>query len=109
MPFGLANAPATFQAYIHRALGNLVDSIYVVYLDNILIYSNDKETHIQHVRHVLQRLREWGLYAKASKCEFHSKNIEFLGFVVTPDGVVIDAERVRSISGWPTLRSYREV
>jgi hypothetical protein len=80
-----------------------------VYLDDILIYSNDEETHIQHVRHVLQRLREWGLYAKASKCEFHSKNIEFLGFVVTPDGVVMDAERVRSISGWPTPRSYREV
>ena len=58
MPFGLANALATFQAYIHRALSSLVDSIYVVYLDDILIYSTDEQTHVEHVCHVLQRLRK---------------------------------------------------
>ena len=58
MPFSLANAPATFQSYIHKALGNLVDTTCVVYLDDILIYSEDEGSHAKHVRQVLQRLRE---------------------------------------------------
>jgi hypothetical protein len=109
MPFGLANAPATFQSYIHKAMGSLVDSVCVVYLDDILIYSKDQETHVHHVRQVLQRLREWGLYAKLSKCEFHTNKVEFLGFVVTPEGIVMDPERVRAIQEWPTPRTFRDV
>ncbi|KAF4539175.1 Reverse transcriptase domain protein [Lasiodiplodia theobromae] len=109
MPFGLANAPATFQSYIHRAMGGLLDHICVVYLDDILIYSENEKDHVQHVNSVLQRLGEWGLYAKLSKCVFHTKTVEFLGFVVTPEGIVMDPERVKAIQEWPTPESYRDV
>jgi hypothetical protein len=98
MPFRLANAPATFQSYIHRALGGLVDRTCVVYLDNILIYSENEDNHNRHVEEVLNRLVEWGLYCKASKCTFSTKSVEFLGFIVTPKGVVIDPDRVRTIT-----------
>jgi hypothetical protein len=72
MPFGLANAPATFQAYINRALSDTLDVFAVVYLDDILIYSNDEESHRHHVREVLSRLRHYRLYVKRSKCLFHT-------------------------------------
>jgi transposase InsO family protein len=109
MPFGLANAPATFQAYIHKALGHLVDSICIVYLDDILIYSKNEEEHVKHVKMVLQRLRDYALFAKPSKCTFHTEEVEFLGFVVTTDGVTMDAKRVRSIREWPAPTTHREV
>jgi hypothetical protein len=109
MPFGLANAPSTFQAYIHKALGGLVDTICVVYLDDILIYSKNESDHRSHVRAVLEKLREWKLYAKPSKCFFNRKRIEFLGFIVTPEGIVMDRERVRSIEEWPEPKSFKDV
>src|SRR5437763_17223067 len=70
MPFGLVNAPATFQAYINRALAGLVDVTCIVYIDNILIYSKDPKVHRWHVAKVLEQLRKHGLYAKLSKCKF---------------------------------------
>jgi len=109
MPFGLANAPATFQNYIHKALGGLLDSICVVYLDDILIYSKNEEDHVEHVCEVLKRLREWSLYAKVSKCAFHTTKIDFLGFIVTPEGVVMDSDRVRAIDEWNPPGSFRDV
>ncbi|UPX11405.1 uncharacterized protein EKO05_0002011 [Ascochyta rabiei] len=109
MPFGLANAPATFQSYIHRALEGLLDRICVVYLDDILIYSQNEEDHDKHVEEVLDRLVEWGMFAKASKCVFSSKSVEFLGFVITPDGVVMDPERVCTITEWPKPSSYKDI
>jgi hypothetical protein len=109
MPFGLANAPATFQSYIHRALGGLLDRVCVVYLDDILIYSVDEKDHDRHVEEVLDRLVEWGLFAKASKCSFSTKSVEFLGFIVTPDGVVMDPERVRTITEWPEPSGFKDI
>jgi hypothetical protein len=97
MLFGLANAPTTFQSYIHCALGGLLDWIYVVYLDDILIYSESQEEHDCYVKEVLDRLLDWGLYCKASKCLFSTTFVEFLGFIVTLLGVVIDLNRVKAI------------
>lgn len=71
MPFGLANAPATFQSYINRALSDLLDTCCVVYLDDILIYSRSEEEHVHHVRMVLDRLQKYHLYCKLSKCVPH--------------------------------------
>ena len=101
MPFGLANAPATFQAYINKALAGLLDIFLVVYLDDILIFSRDEESHVEHVRTVLERLRQFKLYAKASKCTFHTSQVEFLGFIVSSDGISIDPARVEAIAAWP--------
>jgi len=97
MPFGLTNAPATFQRYIHRALAGLLDDFCVVYLDDILIYSNSEEEHVQHVRAVLQRLREWKLYAKRSKCYFHTQQVDFLGFKVGTNGVSMEPDRIIAV------------
>jgi hypothetical protein len=109
MPFGLANTPSTFQAYINKALGDLVDSICVIYLDDILIYSRNKQEYIEHIKQVLQWLHEYRLYAKASKCKFHMNHIEFLGFIITPAGIVMDPVHVKVIKEWPELESYRDI
>jgi hypothetical protein len=109
MLFRLANALATFQSYIHRALGGLVDHTCVVYLDNILIYSKKEEDHNYYVEEVLNRLVEWGLYCKASKCVFLTKLVEFLSFIVTLGGVVMDLVRVQTIQEWLEPERYKDV
>lgn len=109
MPFGLANAPATFQAYVNRALSDLLDICCVAYLDDIIIYSQDESSHVDDVQRVLERLRQYRLYAKLSKCAFEQKEIRFLGFIVAPDGIRMEPERVSTIRDWPTPRNVREV
>lgn len=90
MPFGLANAPATFQSYINRALSDLLDICCVVYLDDILIYSRTADEHTKHVRMVLERLRDYKLYCKLNKCAFHTDTVSFLGFIINPQGVSME-------------------
>lgn len=109
MPFGLTNAPATFQAYINTAMRGILDDYCVVYLDDILIYSETAEEHERHVKEVLERLRRHSLYAKLSKCEFHQPEVKFLGFIVGRGGLRIDPDRSRTVSGWPEPRSFHEV
>jgi len=109
MPFGLANAPATFQAYINRAMQGLLDVVCVVYLDDILIFSQNKEEHRGHVEQVLNQLRKFGLYANLSKCEFETQSVEFLGFIVDTEGVKMDQRRVDTIKDWPTPTTVREL
>ena len=81
----------------------------MVYLDNILIYLNNKDKHIKHVKQVLQQLRAWGLYAKLLKYIFYTKNVKFLGFILTPRGILIDPTRVKAIKEWPKPKSYRDI
>jgi transposase InsO family protein len=109
MPFGLANAPATFQAFINKVLREFLDVFCIAYLDDILIYSNTKEEHVQHVRLVLDRLLRNGLYAKLEKCEFHVIRIGFVGFVATPHGTEMEESRVAAVRDWPEPRTHREV
>ena len=109
MPFGLANAPATFQAYINRALVGLVDVTCVVYLDDILVFSETTAEHWRHVKEVLQRLRQFQLFANRKKCEFFTTRVEYLGFIVSTAGVEMDTRRVETIRDWPTPKTYREV
>ena len=109
MPFGLANAPATFQAYINRALAGLVDVTCVVYLDDILVFSEEPADHWRHVKEVLQRLRQYQLYANLKKCAFNTTQVEFLGFIVSTTGIEMDPRRVATIKEWPRPKTYREV
>jgi hypothetical protein len=97
MPFSLTNTPATFQAYINKALSGLVDYFVVVYLNNILIYSKLGEDHYAHVRIVIERLRKHKLYAKLSKYFFDIKEVEFLGFIVGSIGVKPNPDRILTI------------
>ena len=97
MPFGLTNAPATFQAYINKALSGLLDTIYIVYLNNIIVYSNNYKAHTHHVQMVLERLREYELYINLKKCSFYVTSIDFLGFIVSVNGVLMEKSRVDAI------------
>jgi hypothetical protein len=111
VPMGLTNAPAAFQAYINNALKGLVDDFCIVYLDDILIFSKTKEEHDKHLQLVCDRLRGAELYAKPSKCQFHRQEMEFLGFIISTQGIKMDPARVQTIKEWENHppRSYRDI
>ena len=109
MSFGLTNAPATFMTLMNDVLRPFLDKFVVVYLDYILIYSRDEAEHINHLRQVLQVLREHQLYAKASKCEFFKKEVEFVGHIVGPYGIRMEPGKVEAITGWPQPRNATDV
>ena len=109
MLFGLANAPATFQAYVNRALSRYLDAFCIVYLDDILIFSSNPSEHREHVRSVLVELGAHGLYVKLDKCAFSTKQVDFVGFIVSNQGIEIDPEKTKTISEWPTLKSVRDI
>ena len=90
MPFSLANTPATFQSYIHKALSDLLDTCCIIYLDDILIYSCMEAEHIQHMWMVLGRLWKYQLFCKTSKCKFHTDIVNFLGFIIHLQGVEME-------------------
>ena len=104
MPFGLSNAPAAFQRFMNDVFSDLLDVCAMVYLNNILIYSDNLAEHQQHIREVLTRLRKHGLFAKAEKCEFHVETTEFLGYILTPNGLQMGKEKVQMIQDWPEPR-----
>jgi hypothetical protein len=109
MPFGLINAPATFQAYIDDYFRPFIDDFAGCYIDDILIYSTDEEEHTEKVRKVLSRLREFGLYATAEKCHFGVTEVPFLGFVISPNAIGMESDRISTIEDWPTPESVRDV
>ena len=109
IPFGLMNAPAAFQQFVNSILADLLNVCVVVYLDDILIYSQDLESHQEHVREVLQRLRKHNLFAKPEKCEFHTTSTEYLGFCLFPDKLSMSVEKVKAISNWPELWKVKDI
>jgi transposase InsO family protein len=109
MPFGLTNAPATFQTHINTVLGDLIDSICIVYLDDILIYSSDPAEHTRHVSMVLERLQKHGLYANLQKCEFRTTTVSYLGFVISPEGIHMEKDRIEAVASWPEPRSVNDI
>src|SRR5690606_21479007 len=102
MPFGLTNAPATFQHFINDVLRPFLDIFCTAYLDDILIYSDNISEHRIHVQQVLEALREAGLYLKPEKCEFHTTTVQYLVMVITPDGMSMDAKKVKVVQEWGT-------
>lgn len=109
MPFGLTNAPATFQAFLNDVLRASLDTIVVIYLDDILIYSQDEESHVLHVRKVLQMLSDAELQVNLEKCQFHVTTVEFLGYVISPDGISMDPAKVAAIICWPAPCCVRDI
>ena len=97
MLFGLVNIRIIFYLYIYRALKGLVNYIYIIYLDDILIYLEDKDQYKQYIYKVLKRLDKQGLYTKALKYTFNTKQVKFLGYIIIPTGVVIDLVWVQTI------------
>ncbi|SOV03296.1 uncharacterized protein UDID_18616 [Ustilago sp. UG-2017a] len=109
MPFGLANAPAHFQSFINDIFRDIIGVYVVVYLDDFLIFSDTEESHVKHVTEVLTRLRSNRLFAKLSKCEFHIKTVEFLGYIIKPTGIEMDPEKVRTVKEWPMPASIHDI
>mgnify|MGYP000532974220 FL=1 len=109
MPFGLTNAPAVFQHMMNNIFREYLDHFVVIYLDDILVFSSNIEEHTRHVRLVLSKLREHGLYAKSEKCEFDRTSVEFLGYVISPSGITMDARKVAAITDWPVPTRLKEV
>ncbi len=109
MPFGLTNAPVAFQRFVNDVFADMLDVSVVVYLNNILIYSNDPAEHRQHVREVLRRLRANGLYCKGSKCEFHRDSVEYLGYILSPEGLRMSEDKVKAILDWPMPRKGKDI
>src|SRR3979490_3625307 len=90
-------------------LGDLLDHFTVAYIDDILIYSDSLEQHREHVQEILRRLRKNGLYAKASKCEWHKDTVEFLGYVLQTEGLTMAEDKVKTICDWPELRKVKDI
>src|SRR5258708_7505376 len=109
MPFGLSNAPAAFQRFINDVLGDLLDVCMIGYLDDILIYSDSLDEHKDHVRDMLRRLWDAGLYANPRKCMFHTDTVEYLRFILSLEGLRMDPVKVSMIQSWPEPRNIHKV
>ena len=97
MSFGLTNAPAHFMYLMNLVFMPELDKFVVVFIDDILVYSENEEDHIEHLRVVLTRLREHKLYAKFSKCEFWLREVPFLGHVLADGGIMVDPTKVQEV------------
>ncbi|GBG59953.1 hypothetical protein CBR_g286 [Chara braunii] len=106
MPFGLRNAPATFQTAMNTMFQDLLEDSVLVYIDDILVYSRILEEHLTHLRTVLHRLRDHGFYEKLSKCHFAQPKVDFLGHQVSEHGLHMDDSKIQAIVDWPTPTSF---
>ena len=109
MPFGFTNAPMTFIDLMHRVFQAYLDQFVVVFVDDIMIYSKLEEEHEDHLRIVLQALREHKLYAKFSKCEFWLTEVRFLGHVVSASSVLVDLKKVEAVMSYERPKSVFEI
>ncbi|WVZ48652.1 hypothetical protein U9M48_000073 [Paspalum notatum var. saurae] len=109
MSFGLTNAPAYFMQLMNSVFMDYLDKFVVVFIDDILIYSKTEAEHEEHLRLVLQRLREHKLYAKFSKCEFWIDEVRFLGHVVSKGGIAVDPSKVSTVTNWKVPEIPKEV
>jgi len=100
MSFGLTNAPTYFMYLMNLVFMPKLDKFMVMFIDDILMYLENKEDHVEHLRVVLTRLREHKLYAKFSKCEFWLRKVPFLGHVLSENGISIDPSKVQEVMDW---------
>ena len=110
MPFGLSNALATFQEYVNKILAEKFDIFVIIYLDDILIYTEDpRQPHIEAVCWVLDQLQKHSLFANLKKCWFHQDEVRFLEYVVLSKGISMEAERIEVVKDWPEPKSVRDI
>ena len=109
IPFGLTNAPTGFMDLMHRVFQPYLDQFVVVFVDEMLIYSQSEEEHEDHLMIVLQALKEHQLYAKCSKCEFWLTEVRFLGHVVSASILSMDPEKVEVVMSWERPKSVFEI
>jgi hypothetical protein len=109
MSFGLTNAPAYFMYLMNKVFIEYLDKFVVVFIDDILIFSKNKEEHDEHLHLVLQKLRENQLYAKLNKCEFWLKEVSFLGHIISEGGISVDPSKVKDVLSWNTPQNVSDI
>ncbi|KRZ01755.1 Retrovirus-related Pol polyprotein from transposon, partial [Trichinella zimbabwensis] len=109
MPFGLCNAPATFQRLMETALRGLTWKACLVYLDDIIVFGKTEKEHLELLEEVLSRLRAVGLKVKPGKCQLMRRSVRYLGHIVTQHGIGTDPEKTAAVQQWPLPRCVREV
>jgi len=98
-----------FQRFMNDIFSDLLDVCVVIYLDDILIYSNNMSEHHWHVKEILKHLCKAGLCAKAEKCEFHSKSVEYLGYILSPSGLTMSNNKIKIIQDWPEPKKVKDI
>ena len=109
MSFGLTNAPAYFMYLMNKVFMEYLDKFVVVFIDDILVFSKNEEEHEEHLRLVLQKLRENQLYAKLSKCDFWLREVSFLGHVISDGGIAVDPSKVQDVLNWNPPKNVSEI
>ena len=109
LPFGLTNAPATFMHLMHSIFREYLDSFIVIFLDDILVYSKGLREHVTHVRQTLAILRKHQLYAKVSKCSFFQHRVEYLGHIVSAEGLAPDPAKVQAVRAWKVPENVTDI
>ena len=109
MSFGLTNSPAVFMDLMNSIFRPYLDLFVIVFIDDILVYSRSKAEHANHLRAVLQVLRDRELYAKFSKCEFWLNSVAFLGHIVSDAGIAVDTQKIEAVKTWPRPMTPTEV
>ena len=109
VPFGLSNGPAVFQRFINTTFFDYLDRFMTAFIDDLLIYSKNLKEHKDHVKKVLNRLREAGLQASILKCEFHVQRTKYLGFIISTNGIEVDPEKIEIIQNWTTPTTVKGV
>jgi hypothetical protein len=109
LSFGLANGPASFQSAMNNVFGEYLHDFVVVYLDDILIFSKNEDDHIKHIAMVLEKLRQYNLFAHAKKCEFFKPELEFLGHIVSKAGLKVDPKKTSAVRTWPKPTTTQEL
>jgi hypothetical protein len=109
MSFGLTNAPAYFMYPMNKVFMEYLDKFVMVFIDDILLYSRNEEEHGNHLRLVLQKLRDHRLYAKWSKCEFWLKQVAFLGHIISKGGIAVDPRKIEDVLSWNAPLSVSDI
>jgi len=109
MPFGLTNAPSTFQDMMNHIFSDMLDVGVLAYMDDILIYADTEERHDNTVREVLRRLQENGLAVSPEKCIWKTQEVEFLGYIISQEGIKMSQEKVEAVLSWQRPNSLTEV
>lgn len=109
IPFGLTNAPATFQALMNHIFAPYLRKFVLVFFDDILIYNSTLDQHLSHLKLAFQNLRFRKLYVRRSKCSFAEKKVEYLGHVISGHGVSTDPHKIEAMKSWPRPKTLKEL